>query len=328
MTPRDEPRYLGGFFELELPVDGESWHPEAVELGTGRSCVAAVVQHLRPQRAWLPFYICGAVEAAIREAGAELEFYALDERLEPVDLPPPTPGELVLAVNHFGLQGALMSRLAHRYGSRLVADNAQAFFERPEPGYWAFCSARKFFGVPDGAYLYTPEPVEIPVEPSRVPDVRHLVNRLIGRQRTAFRQFQNYELRLDSRVRAMSRLSKRLLHLVDYEVAQQRRRENYLALHSALRRHNRFHATLPEGAAPFCYPLVLETPPDRAAIAQRGLFVPTFWEEVIHRPSPANFAFERSFAACLLPLPVDHRYTPSDMAAAVRRLTEAVELQV
>lgn len=319
-------RYIGGYFELDLPRGRGGLHQDALALCTGRACMAAILQHDRPRKVRLPFYICDALLMPMREAGIPVEFYALDARLQPVDLEAPKPGELLVAVNYFGLQSALVNDLAERYGRRLVADHTQAFFEKPEPGRWSFCSARKFFGVPDGAYLYAPEAPDIRPLPNPQSDIRHLVNRLIGRQQTGYRQVRRYEQGIDCRIRAISPLSERLLSAMDYGEARRRRRENYAVLHAQLAEYNRFDATLARDATPFCYPLLLPHPTDRAALARHGLYVPTLWDDVMKRKT-SGFDFERDFAARLLPLPVDHRYEPDDMEDALRRLRKVAKLE-
>jgi hypothetical protein len=319
-------KYIGGYFELDLPRGHGGWHPDALALSTGRACMAAILQHDRPSKVRLPFYMCDALLIPMREAGIAVEFYALDERLQPVELEAPKADELLVAVNYFGLQSTVISGLAQRFGRRLVADHSQAFFEKAEPGHWSFYSARKFFGVPDGAYLYAPEALDIRPLPNPQSDIRHLVNRLIGRQQTGYRQVRRHERGIDSRVRTISDLSERLLSAVDYAEARRRRRENYLALHARLAEDNLFDAMLPRDATPFCYPLLLPDPTDRVALARHRLYVPTLWEDVMKRKT-SGFVFERDFAARLLPMPVDHRYEPEDMEDAVRRLRKVAKLK-
>lgn len=320
-------KYIGGYFELDLPRGRGSLHPDALALCTGRACMAVILQHDRPSKVRLPFYMCDALLVPMREAGIPVEFYALDARLRPVDLEAPKPGELLVAVNYFGLQSTLVSELAERHGRRLVADHTQAFFDKPAAAaHWMFCSARKFFGVPDGAYLYAPEALDIRPLPNSQSDIRHLVNRLIGRQQTGYRQVRRYEQGIDCRIRAISPLSERLLSAMDYAEARRRRRENYAVLHAQLAEYNRFDATLAPDATPFCYPLLLPHPTDRAALARHRLYVPTLWDDVLKRKT-SGFAFERDFAARLLPLPVDHRYGPDDMEDALRRLRKVAKLE-
>ncbi len=319
-------KHIGGYFELDLPRGRGGWHSGALALSTGRACMAAILQHERPRKVRLPFYMCDALLMPMREAGIAVEFYALDKRLEPLELEAPKPGELMVAVNYFGLQSTLITSLSERFGRRLVADHSQAFFDKPDPGHWSFCSARKFFGVPDGAYLYAPEVVDIRPLPNPQSDIRHLVSRLIGRQQTGYRQVRRHERKIDCQIRTISALSERLLSAVDYADARRRRRENYLALHRLLAEENLFDAALPGDTTPCCYPMLLSHPIDRAALARDRLYVPTLWEDVVKRRAP-GFDFERDFTARLLPMPVDHRYQPEDMEDAVRRLQKVAKLK-
>ena len=316
-------KYIGGYFELELPRGGEGFHPEAIALSSGRACLAAILEHKKPRRVHLPFYMCDAVLMPMREDRVPISFYQLDNRLAPLGLPDPDPRELVIVANYFGVQSAQVEALAKCYGSSFVADHTQAYFERPKSGYWAFCSARKFFGVPDGAYLYNPEPLNIRPLPNFRSNIRHLVNRLVGRQQTGYHQVRRSEQMFDCCIRVMSRLSERLLAGIDYEEAIRRRRANYQALHALLGSDNLFEANLPVGATPFAYPFLLSRPVDRAVIARERLYVPTLWPDVVKRKSP-GFSFERNLVGRLLPLPIDHRYNSADMTEAVRRLRKAL----
>lgn len=317
-------KHIGGFFELELPRSAETWHPRAIALSTGRACLAAILQHLRPRRIHMPFYACDAAFAPAREAGVPISFYALDACLRPADLPEPKQGELLLAVNYFGLNGDLMRRLAERFGRNFIADNSQAFFEKRYAGAWSFNSARKFFGVPDGAYLYAPEAMDIVPHPETQVEMRHLVNRLIGRQQVAYRLAAQHERTIDCSIRAMSRVSQQLLSGVDYRAAQKRRRQNYQALDALLGHRNGLRMPLPRSSTPYCYPLLLRKPIDKAELARRRLYIPTLWREVIDSRAK-RFALERDFARRLIPLPIDHRYTVADMQDMVQRLRINVE---
>jgi hypothetical protein len=312
-------KYIGGFFELELPHGHGSWHPGAIALSTGRACVAAILQHVKPHTVYVPFYTCDALIRPMIEAGIGVKFYGLDKQLRPLQLRAPRRGELLIVINYFGLQTAMIRSLAKRFGDRLIADNSQAFFEKPGLGHWAFCSARKFFGVPDGAYLYSPEAMDIHPHANRASDIRHLVNRLVGRQQTGYRQVRLFEQKIDCRIRRMSPLSGRLLSAIDYMEVRRRRRENYNLLHRKLAKHNLLHCPLPAEATPFCYPLLRDRPIDRLLLARHRLYVPTLWEDV-YRRQVGGFDWERKFAMRLLPLPIDQRYEPEDMEDALQRL--------
>lgn len=310
---------FGGFFALEIPQGRGALHPRARAFHTGRACLAALLAHKRPKLVHLPFFICHVIVDVVRALGIDYRFYAIDETFTPVDLPSPSPNELLLLVNYFGLQAPVLAPLVHEFGDRLIIDNTQGFFEIGDTRCWSFVSARKFFGVPDGAYLYTPESMPLDVGPPFKPRVTHLVNSLYGLRRTAFRQFRKGESQLTADLLQMSELSMRLLASYDYNRVAETRRSNYHVLHNALKGINLLQVSMPPTAVPYCYPLVIDHHISRAALASQSIYVPTLWQEVIDSKTEA-FELERRLAACLLPLPIDQRYAEVDMLELLERL--------
>jgi hypothetical protein len=314
-------RYIGGFFQLEIPNGHGGLHGGAVGLRTGRACIAAILNEIQPTKVFLPYFICDVVVRTVEAAGAIPEFYAIGDDLQPASLPDLGQREMLLAVNYFGLMTDSVMRLANAFGPRCIVDNTQAFFAEPRLDAWTIYSARKFFGVPDGAYVYGPSKLclDSSAHPL-IPDIRHLINRLEGRQQLAYRQCRAYEERLDARVKPMSKLSESLLASYDYEEVAKRRRANFAALHHALAGRNTLRL-IPFSGVPYAYPLLLTRPVDRADLARRMLYVPTLWRDVITRGDVSDrFDFERSLAANLLPLPIDQRYEPEDMEDLLKRL--------
>ena len=63
--------------------------------------------------------------------------------------------EYLYVVNYYGqLTKRKVLELKHRF-AQIILDNTQAFFQKPLDGIDTIYSCRKFFGVPDGAYLST-----------------------------------------------------------------------------------------------------------------------------------------------------------------------------
>jgi hypothetical protein len=311
---------IGGFFGLELPDRGEPFHRGLIGLSSGRGCLSAVLAHLRPRRLHVPFFICEAVVQAANKAHVEVLHYALGRDLLPLALPKPAIDEAVLLVNYFGIRGAEVAAAARSWAPRSIVDNTQAFFEAPVPTAWTFYSARKFFGVPDGAYLHGPSRIDVESFPMAQPPMGHLYRRLADEGRSAYEEYVRSEAAIDCEPKRMSRVSRQLLGAVDSETARHRRASNALHLHRSLEAINLLPGPLRDGCAPLCYPLLLDREVSREALAQRGLFVPTFWKEVPARPAAADFPWECTLASKLLPLPIDHRYDTADMDALLERL--------
>ncbi|WP_354585082.1 hypothetical protein [Hymenobacter sp. UYCo722] len=314
---------------MELPVGPAKPHSRAwAVLTSGRACLAVMLQEVRPRRVWLPFFICDSVLHALAEAGVEGCYYALTEDLELQDLPELAADECLLYVNYFGLKRDYAATLAHYYGAKLLLDLTQAFFQEPAPEQWGFNSARKFFGVPDGAFLYRPNkrpPLSLPANQDI--SLTHLVERKMGHQAAAYAAYSQYEERLSYAPREISPVSRSWLSWLDYaEIARQRQANFrlYQEMLQPLLQSGAAQEWLPpeEGSVPFCYPLRLPQPViDRRQLFEQHIFVPWLWPEM--RQRPGDFSREKSFVDGVLALPLDHRYGFPEIervAQAVREL--------
>ena len=313
---------IGGFFELETGEPRGAYHGDALALTNGRTCLSLLLQQTRPRKVHLPYYSCDSLIQPIALLGIPYDFYAIDDKLEPTGLRVDEE-ECLVYINYFGLQGATVARLAAQHGSRLVVDNTQAFFEKAMPGIASFNSARKFFGVPDGGYLYGATGCE---EPPPNADVRcdYLTDRLLGKQSQAYAEYTAAEAAQGCELKGMSVLSARLLASVDYAAAAQKRHRNYGVYQQRLAGINQLACTLDDAAVPFCYPLLLKKAFPRKRLFAQNIFVATLWNEVQHR-IPDGFAFEKDLAQNLLPLPLDQRYDEADCLRVVDAVLEILE---
>jgi len=318
---------IGGFLPLESPQSAprERCHAGAAPLSSGRGCLHQILRTARPRHVRLPFYICDALVAPLAATGTPHEFYAIDDRFRPAAPLEPEDDELAVVVNYFGVMDAFAADESERLGARGAIDDTQAFFRVGSSDRWSFNSARKFFGVPDGAFLYGRFGEDVgDLPPSGSGSCEHLIARLDGRA-DAWELFKRHEARIDVEPRRISPAADRLLAAVDLECARRRREANFRFLHGSLAAINTIDAPLDEAAAdgPMCYPLLPRAAVDRDRLARAGVFVPTLWPEVESRGG-GGFAWERDVARRLLPLPVDHRYGAVEMETLVRRLHQVI----
>jgi hypothetical protein len=301
---------IGGFFELEIPRgNNNSYHPNAYAYTSGRACLGVILEITKPRKIYLPYYSCEAVLQPLRTRNVAYEYYRLDSKLE-FDLGITTRSdELLLYINYFGLKTDFARLLGKRYGSQLIIDNTQAFFEIPDRGdnYWSFNSARKFFGVPDGAYLYGPCSIPPATQRNTELNYGHLVERLTGNQAKAYELYVRSEANITDCPYDMSILSERILTAIDYCSVKRSREENFAFFHRNLADVNRFPFDPDKGSTPFCYPLLLDFVVDKRLLAAQSIYLPTYWPN-IPTEGLLEFAGERKFVEHLLPLPVDHRY--------------------
>jgi len=329
---------IGGFFDLELGEGQENYHPRAMALNSGRACLALIVQHIAPKAMYVPFYCCDSLIEPLLAQQIPVHFYPINSNLQPLLPKSLVAGEYVIIINYFGIQTPLINALVEQYQEQLIVDNTQAFFDRGNGRAWSFNSARKFFGVPDGAYLYCPEQ-----ESQILADVFernekfsyfHLLSRLVGKNAEAYQQFLHNEQLVDSVPKAMSVLSQKLLSTVRYDDVVQKRRCNFDAYHQALSSYNRLTNAINDywkgarqSAVPSFYPLLPFNRVEKALLFEKQIFIPTFWNDTVSRFNSLQqeydrqrFAFEREFAEYVLPLPIDQRYTTTDCLRVIEAL--------
>ncbi|MFT7676999.1 MAG: hypothetical protein ACI8QC_000976 [Planctomycetota bacterium] len=318
-----EPKPIGGFFELEFEAAGTPVHPRASALSTGRSCLYAIVEYLKPKRCYLPHYTCNATLDPFHELGVEVLFYELDAELRPRNIPQLAAGDCFLLTNYWGLQRELCAELSARLGQQLIVDDTHDFHaEGPYPTSWSFTSARKYFGVPDGAFLYIPDGVsEDQVVPADTPSfenisVRHAASRSAGLQQLAFREYQAYERSLPCGLYRISHYSRAMLAKLNLGAAQERRRENFLQMAQALGEYNTLNMPASEDASPFVYPFLPAQTLKKSEYYSQRIFVPTYWPDVLQR-SGVTCETALAVTANLIPFPIDHRYGPNDMQRMV-----------
>lgn len=322
---------IGGFFELELPAGGAERHDAPVFLTNARACIRLLLAATRPRLVHVPFYTCNALLEPLQAEGIPYRFYPIDRRLRPIlDWEAIGEGELPIVVNYFGLLTDDIRAMVRRSARPVLVDNTQAFFEPPIPGAWCVNSARKWFGVPDGAYMAGPMRLDVPPVAPAEAGYDYLVMRWLGDQAAAFAQYQASERRSTSEVRGASPLSRHLLRLIDYDEVARRRRANFVRMHARLAPLNvlEAHLDLAPDAVPYYYPFLPARRIERATLHADRIYFPKYWQDCQDRPTDGlghDFAWEKHLTDRLLPLPIDHRYGPDAADRVLGRLMPLLE---
>jgi hypothetical protein len=317
---------IGGFFELELPAKGTLFHDSALALANGRVCFKVLLERVNPTKVYLPFYACDSLLLPLQERQIPYEFYAINAAFDPIVPLLKEDSELLVYINYFGLKSQTAHRLSKLFGEHLVVDNCQAFFEEAYGASWAFNSARKFFGVPDGGFLYAPSYLEDSYVPNTHIVTEHLWLRLFGKQEEAFLNHQLNEASQTMAVRGISKMSKKILHTVDFSAVARARKRHYRQLDRTFRSINQMPSVVLElipSAVPFCYPLLLKKVIPRSVFDDHKIFIPTYWKELLTRDTE-GYAFEKMITEYLLPLPIDHRLNEQDMTRMIEFVAKLV----
>lgn len=298
---------IGGYFSLELSMR-EEYHKDALRLNTGRNCLEYILRARKYDKVYIPYYTCEVVLEPFKKLSIQYEFYHIDIQLDICDRVTLKENEALLYTNYFGLKQRYVEQLAEKYGSRLIVDNTQAFYAKHMQGIDTFYTCRKFFGVPDGAYLYTDKLLEDDfVQDESYDRMAHLLKRIDLSAEQGFEDFRKVDDGLDNQpIREMSKLTQRIMQSIDYETAAKKRRENFQILQEQLGEKNNLELKLDDDAVPMVYPLFTSIIGLREKLIDNKVFVARYWPNVIDWTQSSDI--ENLLAYQMQPLPIDQRY--------------------
>lgn len=302
---------IGGFYEFLLPEKSFDYHGDSIYLTNGRACIRTIIKHENIKRCYVPNYTCDAVYHPFVLEKIDITLYHIDSYLAPVELPELQEGEYFYYINYYGVKSDIVIDLINKYGNKLIIDNTHSFFKKKIPGCWSFTSARKYFGVPDGAFLYAPKTVNNTFERFEDYSISHNIERLKGNQEEGFKYYTDYEKSLNSEIKRISVFSEKLLSLVNINKVMEQRKVNFNYLHDKLNDGNELKFALLDDDVPFCYPFLPKSDVDKKIFYKQNIFIPTLWKDPLDRFESNDF--EVKMAQNLLPVPIDERYSAEDM---------------
>ncbi len=322
----------GGYIELD-EYSGEEYYPEAWALNSGRAALRLFIRLKKIRKIYLPAFCCDTVREACAAEGILWEYYSVDKDFRPCLSEEDAGNDWVCLVNFYGVfDDGDMQALMQQY-PRLIVDYTHAFFQQPLKGMNVLYSCRKFFGVPDGAYLILGEGEGEKIYETLPQDLSfERMHFLLGRFEAGASPFyqeyaQNNDFFANEPIKRMSKLTHNLLRAIDYPRVCGQRTENFAFLHRQLKEKNVLN--LPpaiEGA--YAYPFwfngdkISGKEIRRKLIAQQ-IYIPMLWPEVcsLEEASP----LERQMTENILPIPVDQRYNRGDMEEILGCLLRILE---
>lgn len=317
---------IGGFFELELPLRYE-YHDEALKLNTARNSLEYVLRANKYNKIFLPYYTCNSVLEVIYKLNIKFEFYNINDRFEPIfQFSNIKEDELFLYVNYFGICSNIVDKLIdikNKNNFNICIDNTQAFFIYPKGEEHTIYSARKFFGVPDGAYLYTNKSLDKDLDKEVGYDkMTHLIKRIDLNAQESYKDFkENSKKHSNQEIKEMSNISSRILKSIQYEDIIYRRNKNFKYIHSNLLKYNKLKFDLNSLRGPMVYPLLVDNGLElRKFLISNKVYVAQYWNEVLDNVS--DNSVESDFTNNLIALSIDQRYSCKEMKFIVELINK------
>ena len=264
--------------------------------------------------------MCDSCDEILRRNNISVRYYSIGIDFKPLSVYR-DEDEFLYIVNYYG---QLSIDYLLSLGDNVIVDNAQAYFNEPIDGADTIYTCRKFFGVPDGAILYTDKMLDMPLEQSEsFQRMRHLLGRYERTASDYYRDFTDNEHNFfNDKLMAMSKLTNNLLHGIDYEFVCNRRRENFQYLDKQFRSINKLDLTVPNGA--FMYPLYISNGAIiRKKLQVEKIFIPTLWPSVFEICEKSELEYD--MAKNILPIPIDQRYGIDDMNYLIGEIQKCID---
>lgn len=315
---------IGGFFELEIPKGNGSYHPNAIPLTNGRACLALILKNKNFNKVYVPFYCCDALFEPLDVLGIDYEFYHINDKFEINNDIDVKDNELLIYINYFGIKNDYCEHLINQYNDKVIIDNTHCFFSKGYENTSSFTSARKYFGVPDGAYVYFKENSIVDYKENKEISIKHNLLRLVGEQKEAYNEYLKSEDCFNSDVLGISKLSERILSSIDYQKVMNIRERNFKLLHERFEHTNKID--FDGEVSLFCYPLLLDKRIDLSLLHQKGIFIPVLWEDVNKRLlKMGKYRIEGDLVSHMLIVPIDQRLSVDDVIRVIREIEEVIK---
>jgi hypothetical protein len=307
---------IGGYFELELRK-GKEYHKSNIPLNTGRNALELILKVKRYKKVFIPYYTCDVILEPFYKLKIDYEFYSIDKNFNPLfNFNIIKKNEAFLYTNYFGLKDLFISSLSV-ICKNLIIDNTQAFYSLPKSGIPTFYSCRKYFGVPDGAYLYMDAAYDLDFPQDYSSDrLKHLLKRIeIGAEAGYNDSKANDESLRGQPIMQMSKLTKALLCNIDYDFARRKRIENFKYFHKQLSKYNELKIILENESVPMVYPFLTNKTNLKQELIENKIFVASYWPNVLEWCSEGSI--ERRFTQNLINLPIDQRYSEKQLQRVI-----------
>jgi hypothetical protein len=313
----------GSFFSLELNKSLQTVQSENIKLlNTGRNAFEYILRIRKPSKVFLPSLSCEALYTPLKRLSIPFVFYNVDEKFEPIfDFSDIHKTEYFLYINYYGLKDNYINGLVSKV-KNLILDNTQAFFSPIHKNIPTFNSLRKFFGVPDGSFLYNIDrSIELEKDYS-AQRFQYLIKRLESPSNEVYQEYRKVEYELDNlEMKAMSDSTLKVFNTIPIMQIKTIRNTNFSHYNKYFGSINRI--LFNEFDAPHFYPLWIENGYIlKKGLIKKGIFTATFWPNIFENSDTTEL--EKEMANEIIPLPIDQRYCKEDIMFIISEINRII----
>lgn len=294
--------YIGGYLGVHTKSLFDDYHKEGLRLQSARACLYYFLESKSYKKIHIPEYYCNVIDDVLKKLDIEVEFYTITDDFNFNIKKNLSDNEVVILINYFGVNSKhIDSFFKNNKSENIIIDNAQAFYSKVRKCAASIYSPRKFFGVPDGGYLFCDLDINEPNGKYQPKHIEHILLEFSGQQALGYNSFLQSEQQLIEHFEPvqMSDLSKALMKVNDFNAIAQSRVDNFFILDDAFKDINVNRFVLEKDDIPLCYPLRLNKDVSSIcnSLINKNIFLPRYWPSIINDEFYTNTLF----------LPVDQR---------------------
>lgn len=308
----------GGYLPLELR-QGKDYYSSipAMRFNCANAAIDHILDLINVKTLYLPYYMCPNICENLNNKDIHVIYYHIGDDLLPVE-EFSDKSACIYITDYFGIMGSAVDNLIAKCSDNyIIADFCHAFYHQPilEDKVYIIYSARKFFGVPDGAYLvnknltsdYSDSSVSYSSDFSS-----YLLTSLEHGTNYAYKDKKEADSIIKLNKGKMSYLARKILNSIDYDVIKNIRKYNAAKYDDSFKMINRIH--IESNCSPYMYPLNVGTD-IRNLLIKENIFTPTLWGHLLSEEF--DNTTERDLSANTVFLPVDQRYDETDIDAVI-----------
>lgn len=319
----------GGFLPLELNDREEyfaKYEPYLMRFNSVKAAFYEVIKKSNKDKIYIPYYYCPSTIEAIKKTGIETVFYHIDSNLE-IESVSDDKDSIVLLVDYFGIKDAYVNTKVKEFiQAEVIIDRAHDFYAKPVDQYniHNVYSAKKFFGIPDGAYLVSRQAhsqKQILSEGNKY--ASYLLKTYECGTNVSYSMKKDTDLYLATNYACMSKLSLGLLKNIDYLKVKEKRCSNYEVLRKAFIHINEL--SLPIDCPAHQFPLLIKGKGEKIKhdLVEEKIYVSTLWSGDDLKQKGNEY--EVNMMKNTIFLPIDQRYNAEDMEYLVDRIMEMLK---
>lgn len=310
---------IGGYIELDS-YQGKMLYNDGIKLNCGRNALAYLIEAKNIRCIAMPKFMCNSCDDVLKKYHVQVKYYSIGQDFKPL-IHDRSEEEYLYIVNFYGQLTNEYLKNCVKKNKKIIVDNTQAYFQEPLNGVDTLYSCRKYFGVADGAILYTDANIGRKLI---VDESFERIRFLLGRYERSASEFyaeyvENNRLFAMEPIKKMSKLTINMLNGLDYNFIKDVRKSNFTYLHKKLGEINQLEVGTNDG--PYMYPLYIKSGEYiRKKLQERKIYIPILWPAVFDKCGEEELEYD--LAKNILPLPVDQRYTLEDMQYIINKINE------